>query len=82
MCVPCVSAMEIQTTGPISMKFGIRILLHGGKVCCWDSTPYPKTPGQEGPKQGLVCLCSLNCLIWRKLYKTKNVVHLPNSWLG
>ncbi len=45
MCVPCVSAIEIQTTGPISMKFGMSILLNGGKVRSWDSTP---TPGVRG----------------------------------
>ncbi len=39
MCVPCVSAIEIQTTGPISMTFGMGILLNGGKVHSWDSTP-------------------------------------------
>ncbi len=41
MCVPCVSAIEIQATGPISMKFGIIILLNGGNVHSWDLTPYP-----------------------------------------
>ncbi len=64
MCVPCVSAIEIQTTGPISMKFGMSILLNGGKVRSWDLTPYPNPRGQGGPKQGLACLCSLNCSIW------------------
>jgi len=63
MCV-CVSAIEIQTTGPISMKFGMGILLYGGKVCSWDSNPYPNPQGQGDPKQGLVCLCSLNRSIW------------------
>ncbi len=51
MCVPCVSAieiLEIQTTGPISMKFGTSILLNGGKVHSWDSTPYPNPWGQGG----------------------------------
>jgi hypothetical protein len=46
MCVPNVSAIEIQTTGPISMKFGMSILLNGGKVHSWDSTPYPNPQGQ------------------------------------
>ena len=46
MCVcVCVSAIEIQTTGPISMKFGMGILLNGGKVYSWDSTAYPNSPG-------------------------------------
>ncbi len=44
MCV-CVGAyisgIKIQTTGPISMKFGMGILLNGGKVHSWDSPPYP-----------------------------------------
>jgi hypothetical protein len=39
MCVPCVSAIEIQTTGPISMTFGMGIILNGGKVHSWDLTP-------------------------------------------
>ncbi len=46
MCVPCVSAIEIQTTGQISMKFGMSILLIEGKVCSWDLTPYPNPWGQ------------------------------------
>ncbi len=60
----CVSAIEIQTTRLISMKFGMGILLYGGKVHSWDLPPYPNPQGQGGPKQGLLCLCSLNCLIW------------------
>ena len=60
----CVYSAEIQTTGLISMKFGMGILLNGGKVCSWDLTPYPNPQGQGGPKRGLVCLCSLNCSIW------------------
>ncbi len=75
MCVPCVSAIEILTTGPISMKFGMSILLNGGrgKVHSWDLTPYPNPWDQGGPKHCLACLCSLNRSIWRKLYKTKVV---------
>ncbi len=46
MCVLCVSAIEIQATGPISMKFGMSILLNGGNVRSWDSTPYPNPRGQ------------------------------------
>ncbi len=46
MCVPCVSPIEIQTTGPIAMNFGISILLNGGNVCSWDFTPYPNPRGQ------------------------------------
>ncbi len=48
MCVLCVSAIEIQTTGPISMKFGMSILLNGGKVRRWDSKPHTPTPGVRG----------------------------------
>jgi hypothetical protein len=73
MCVLYVSAIEIQTTGPISMKFSMSILLNVGKVCKWDLTPYPNPLGQGGPKQGLVCLCRLIHSIWQKLYKTKVV---------
>ncbi len=73
MCVLCVSAIEIQTTGPISMKLSMSILLNGGKVRRWDSTPYPNPLGQGGPKQGLACLCCLNHSIWQKLYETKVV---------
>ncbi len=73
MCVPCVSALEIQTTGPISMKFGMSILLNGGKVHSYDSTPYPNPRGQGGPKDCLACFCSLNSSIWQKLFKTKVV---------
>jgi hypothetical protein len=36
-----VSAIEIQTTGPISMKFGMGRLLNMGKVCSWVANPYP-----------------------------------------
>ncbi len=40
MCVcVCVTGIEIQTPGPISMKFDMGILLNGGKVYSWDSTP-------------------------------------------
>jgi hypothetical protein len=41
----CVYAIEIQTTPPISMKFGMGILLNTGKVRNWDLTP---TPGVRG----------------------------------
>jgi hypothetical protein len=37
----CISGIEIQTTGPISMKFGMGIHLNEGKVHTWDLTPYP-----------------------------------------
>jgi hypothetical protein len=46
MCVLYVSAIEIQTTGPISMKFSMSILLNVGKVRRWDLTPYPNPLGQ------------------------------------
>jgi hypothetical protein len=45
------STIEIQTTGPISMKFIIEILLNEGKVCSRDSTPYPP-PHVRGPQTG------------------------------
>ena len=60
----CVSAIEIQTTKPISVKFSMGILLDTGKVRSWVATPYPDPRGQGGSKQGLACLCSLNCLTW------------------
>ncbi len=70
----CVSAIEIQTTELISMKFGIGILLNERKVCSWVATPYPYPHGQGGPKWGLVPLCILNRSTWWKLYKTEVVV--------
>jgi hypothetical protein len=45
VCV-CVSAIEIQTTAPILMKFGIEILINAGKVPSWVATPYPHPRGQ------------------------------------
>jgi hypothetical protein len=48
VCV-CVSALEIQTTEPISGKFGTSILLNGEKVLSWVSTPIPDPWGQGGP---------------------------------
>ncbi len=63
MCV-CVSAIEIQTTGAISIKFGMGMLLNMGKIHCWVATPYPYPQGQGGPKQGVACLYSLNHLTW------------------
>jgi hypothetical protein len=42
----CISAIEIQTTAPILMKFGIEILLNAGKVPSWVATPYPHPRGQ------------------------------------
>ena len=56
----CISAIEIQTTALILMKFGMAILLIAGKVPSWVATPYPHPRGQGGPKQGLACLCGLN----------------------
>jgi hypothetical protein len=44
VCV-CISAIEIQTTGPISMKFGMGILLNTGKVHSCVATPYPDPQG-------------------------------------
>jgi hypothetical protein len=42
MCVcVCVSAIEIQTTALILMKFGMEILLNAGKVPSRVATPYP-----------------------------------------
>ena len=57
----CISVIEIQTTALILMKFGMEILLNAGKVPIWVATPYPHPQGQGGPKQGLACLCGLNC---------------------
>jgi len=52
----CVYSIEIQTTGLISMKFGMGILLNGGKVCSWDLTPYPNPQGQgQGALNGVLC---------------------------
>jgi len=44
----CVSAIEIQTTEPISVKFGTGILLNGGKVFSLVLTSYPDSWGR-GP---------------------------------
>ncbi len=41
----CISAIEIQTTGPISMKFGMGILLNTVKVRSCVATPYPDPQG-------------------------------------
>ena len=70
MCVPCVSAIEIQTTGPISMKFGMSILLNGGKVRSWDLTPYP-SPGVRGALNRVLHALQPNCVTWQKTYKSK-----------
>ncbi len=48
MCVLCVSAIEIQTTGPISMKFGMSILLNGGRFIAGIQNPIPQPPGSGG----------------------------------
>ncbi len=37
----CISAIEIQTTGPISIKCGMWILINAGKVRSWVATTYP-----------------------------------------
>ncbi len=42
----CISAIEIQTTAPILMKFGMEILLNVGKIPSWVATPYPHPQGQ------------------------------------
>ncbi len=55
-----ISAIEIQTTALILMKFGMEILLNAGKVPSRFATPYPHPWGQRGPKQGLAYLCGLN----------------------
>ncbi len=41
----CISAIEIQTTALILMKFGMEILLNAGKVPRWVATPYPHPQG-------------------------------------
>jgi hypothetical protein len=67
MCVcVCVfiSSIEIQTNGPILVKFDTELLLNVGKVRSWVSTPYLNLWGPGSPKWGLTCLCSLNRLTW------------------
>ena len=46
VCV-IVSAIEIPTTAPISLKSGMGILLNGGKVFSWVSNTYPD-PRDQG----------------------------------
>jgi hypothetical protein len=36
-----ISAIKIQTTEPISVKFGIGMLLNAGTVRSWVASPYP-----------------------------------------
>ncbi len=66
-CVPCVcvcvSAIEIQTTGSIMVKFGTGILRNEGKVHSWVSTSYPNLRGQGGPKHDKLA-CLLNEIIY------------------
>jgi hypothetical protein len=58
MCVPRVSAIEIQTIGPISMKFGMSILLNGGRFVAM-IRPHTPAPGVRGvPKHGLASAAS------------------------
>ncbi len=55
MCVcvfVCLFCIEIQTARPISMKFGMGVVLEGEKVLSWVLTPYPNPRGQGGPKIG------------------------------
>ncbi len=78
----CISAIEIQTTALILMKFGMEIVLNSGKVISWVATPYPYPWGQGGPKQGLACLCGLNRKTWWKHYKIKVVRDLCFSGGG
>ncbi len=47
MCA-CISAIEVQSTALILMKFGMEILLNAGKVPIWVATPYPH-PQARGP---------------------------------
>jgi hypothetical protein len=58
-----VSAIEIQTTELILVKFGTGILLSGGKACSLVLTSYPDSQGQGDPKGGLACLFSLNVIV-------------------
>ncbi len=51
-----ISAIEIQTSGLISVRFGMGIFLNVGKVRSWVATPFPKPRGQGDPKRGLACL--------------------------
>jgi hypothetical protein len=48
-----ISAIEIQTTGQILVKYGMGIPLNGGKVLSWVSTPYPDPWGGGGAVNGV-----------------------------
>ncbi len=54
MCVCMYIWYRNPNPGQISMKFGMGILLKGGKVCSWDLTPYPNPQGQ-GALNGVWC---------------------------
>jgi hypothetical protein len=54
LCV-CLLSEEIQTAGPISVKFGTGILFDMGKFLSWVSTPYSHSLVWEGPKRGPGC---------------------------
>jgi hypothetical protein len=73
MCVPCVSTIEIQTTGPISMKFGMSILLNGGRFIAGIQPP---TPGVRGALTRVCPASAASTVQFGKnfiLYKTKVV---------
>ncbi len=59
-----------QTTGPISMKFGIRILLNGGKVCSRDSTPQPDPWGQGALNRVWHASATCSPISWLLVYFT------------
>ena len=62
VCVSvCLFSKEIQTAGRIGMKFGMEVVLEGGRFL-GVSTQYEV--GKGGPK----CLWSLNCAFWQQLY--------------
>ncbi len=46
----CMLSIEIQTAQTISVKLGTGILLGGGKVLIWVSTPHRDPRGQGDPK--------------------------------
>ena len=71
VCV-CLFSIEIQTAGRIGTKFGMEVVLEGGKVLGGVSAwyPHPPTPGYGYGvrKGGTGCLWSLNHAFWQKLY--------------
>ncbi len=72
----CVSAIEIQTTGLILMKFGMGILLNMGKVHSW-VVPHTLTPNVRGAlKRVLPASAASTVWLGENFIKT-NVVGYP-----